>query len=70
MPTLIILGDQDLIKVSHALEHVKTIKGARLAVLPSNHGEYLGEVFATQKPSLAPVATAQIIENFLNEQVK
>lgn len=67
VPTLIILGDQDLIQVSHALEHVKTIKGARLAVLPSNHGEYLGEVFATQKPSLTPVATANMIETFLAE---
>ena len=43
------------------------IKGARLAVVPSNHGEYLGEVFASQKRSLAPVATAKIIEAFLEE---
>lgn len=66
-PTLIMLGDQDLIKVEHALEHVKIIKGARLAVLPSNHGEYLGEVFATQKPSSIPMVTAKIIETFLRE---
>lgn len=66
-PTLIILGDQDLIKVSHALEHVRTIKGARLAVLPSNHGEYLGEVFATQKPSSTPEVTAKLLERFLDE---
>lgn len=67
VPTLIILGDQDLIKVSHALEHVKTIKGARLAVLPSNHGEYLGEVFATQKSSSSPRTTANIITTFLED---
>lgn len=66
-PTLIILGDQDLIKVSHALEHVKSVKGARLVVLPSNHGEYVGEVFATRKESSTHVVTAKIIENFLAE---
>lgn len=67
VPTLIILGDQDLIQVSHALDHVKTIKGARLAVLPSNHGAYLGEVFATPKPSSTPMVTANIIQKFLSE---
>ena len=66
-PTLIMLADQDLISVQHALEHVKTIKGSRLTVLPGNHGDYLGEVFASQKPSSVPMAAAQLIESFLNE---
>lgn len=66
-PTLIMLGDQDLILISHAIEHQKAIKGSRLAVIPGNHGDYLGEILATQKPEKAPIAAAAIIEGFLSE---
>lgn len=65
-PTLIMLGDQDLITVPHAIYHQKMIKGSRLAVLPGNHGDYLGEVFATQDPKKDPAIAAGIIKEFLS----
>ena len=38
---------------------------ARLAVLPGNHGSYLGEAASTGPGTKAPDATAMLVEEFL-----
>ena len=65
-PTLIVLGDQDIVKPEHALELVRLIPGARLLVLPGGHGDYLGEAVMTQAETRYPELTARLIEAFLD----
>ena len=65
-PTLIVLGDQDLVKPEHAVELTRLISGARLLVLPAGHGDYLGELVMTQRPTRQPELTAGLIEEFLD----
>ena len=63
--TLIVLGDQDIVKVEHAVELTRLIPGARLLILPGGHGDYLGEAVMTQAPTRYPELTARLIEEFL-----
>jgi pimeloyl-ACP methyl ester carboxylesterase len=65
-PTLIVLGDQDIVKPEHAVELTRLISGARLLVLPGGHGDYLGEAVVTQKETRYPELTAGLIEEFLD----
>lgn len=65
-PTLIVLGDQDVVKLEHAVELTRLISGARLLILPAGHGDYLGEAVMTQKESRYPELTARLIEEFLD----
>jgi pimeloyl-ACP methyl ester carboxylesterase len=64
-PTLIVLGDQDIVKPEHAIELTRLISGARLLILPGGHGDYLGEVVTTQKDTRYPELSARLIEEFL-----
>lgn len=66
-PTLIIIGDKDVITIEHAIEMHRQIAGSELAIIPGVHGEYIGEV-TTLKPGVAESAVAiPIIEKFLNK---
>ncbi|HWM92854.1 MAG TPA: alpha/beta hydrolase [Thermoanaerobaculia bacterium] len=67
-PTLIVLGDQDIVKPEHAIELTRLISGARLLILPGGHGDYLGEAVMTQKETRHPELTARLIEEFLDSQ--
>ena len=67
-PTLIVLGDRDIVKPEHAVELTRLISGARLLVLPGGHGDYLGEVVMTQTSTRYPELTARLIEAFLDTQ--
>lgn len=64
-PTLIVLGDRDIVKVEHAVELSRLIPGARLLILPGGHGDYLGEAVMTQEDTRYPELTAALIEEFL-----
>jgi len=67
-PTLIVLGDQDIVKPEHAIELTRLITGARLLILPGGHGDYLGEAVTTQKDTRYPELTARLIAEFLDSQ--
>jgi pimeloyl-ACP methyl ester carboxylesterase len=66
VPTLIVLGDQDIVKAEHAIELTRMISGARLLILPGGHGDYLGETVMMQKDTRYPELTAALIEEFLD----
>ena len=66
--TLIVLGDQDIVTLEHAVELTRLIAGARLLVLPGGHGDYLGEAVMTQKHSRYPELTARLIDEFLDSE--
>jgi pimeloyl-ACP methyl ester carboxylesterase len=67
-PTLIVLGDRDIVKPEHAVELTRLISGARLLILPGGHGDYLGEMVMTQTNTRYPELTARLIEEFLESQ--
>jgi pimeloyl-ACP methyl ester carboxylesterase len=67
-PTLIVLGDQDIVTLEHAVELTRLISGARLLILPGGHGDYLGEAVMTQKHTRYPELTARLIDEFLDSE--
>ncbi|MBO9594058.1 MAG: alpha/beta hydrolase [Niabella sp.] len=66
-PALLMVGDQDVITVPHTVEMWQQIPGARLAILPGNHGSFIGEIFTREAGSSMPAMAANIISNFLNQ---
>ena len=64
-PTLLLLGDRDVVKPEHALELTRLIPGARLLILPGGHGDYIGEAVFTQRETRYPELTAGLVEEFL-----
>jgi len=67
-PTLVVLGDRDIVKLEHAIELSRLIPDARLLILPAGHGDYLGEAVMTKKDSRCPELTARLIEEFLDSR--
>lgn len=68
-PTLIIIGDKDVITPEHAVEMHRLIDNSELAIIPGGHGEYIGEV-TTLKPDYkeSDFIAVQIIESFLDKK--
>ena len=64
-PTLILIGDHDIVKPEHALELTHLIPSSRLMVVVGGHGDYLGEAIMTQRASRRPELTAGFVEDFL-----
>ncbi|MEU0556735.1 alpha/beta fold hydrolase [Dactylosporangium sp. NPDC006015] len=63
-PTLVVVADRDVVRVEHAARLAALIPGARLLVVPGNHGDYLGELAAASDPG--PLRrTLPFIEDFL-----
>ncbi len=62
---LIVVGDQDIVRLEHAVALSRQIPGARLLVLPGGHGDYLGEAVMTQRATRYPELTAALVEEFL-----
>jgi len=65
-PTLIVIGDRDIVKPEHALELTHSIPSSRLMILVGGHGDYLGEAIMTRRASRAPELTAGFVEEFLD----
>jgi pimeloyl-ACP methyl ester carboxylesterase len=66
-PTLIVVGDRDIVEPEHAAELARLIPEARLLVLPAGHGDYLGEAVAAPADTRQTELTAQLIEQFLGD---
>lgn len=64
---LIVMGDQDVASVEHAVEMHRLIKNSRLLILPGNHGSYFGEAMSWSNPSATPMAFATLLQEFLNQ---
>ena len=68
-PSLIIIGDNDIVSPEHAVEMFRLLPHARLSIVPGIHGAYIGEATTGMKHSRIPDFTVSIIEGFLNEPV-
>jgi pimeloyl-ACP methyl ester carboxylesterase len=66
-PALIIVADEDVVRPEHAVEMFRLLPHARLSILPSTHGGYIGEVTTGMENSKLPELTVSMIEEFLNE---
>jgi len=64
--TLIVIGDQDIVRPEHAVELSRLIPKSRLLILPGGHGDYLGEAVMTPPGSRKWETTAPLIEEFLD----
>lgn len=63
---LIVAGDQDVVRLEHAVESTRLIPGARLLVVPGGHGDYIGEAVTTQTQTGYPELMAGLIDEFLD----
>jgi pimeloyl-ACP methyl ester carboxylesterase len=66
-PTLVVLGDRDIVRLEHAVALTRLLPEARLLVLPGGHGDYLGEAVMTRRETRLPEFTAGLIDTYLNE---
>lgn len=68
-PTLIVIGDKDIITPEHALQLNRMIEGSELAILPGGHGAYMGEI-TTLQPGFKPedFVVVTLIDQFLNKK--
>ncbi len=64
-PTLLLAGDKDVVVPEHLVQMTKLIPNSRLAILPGDHGSFIGEVCAAQKGSKMPEMTVNMINEFL-----
>ena len=63
-PTLVVVGDQDVIRVEHALALAGTLAHGRLCVLPGTHGSYLGEIMTPNVSARTLEVFAGLIDEF------
>ena len=64
-PTLLLIGDRDVVRPEHAIEMYRLIPNARIAILPSGHGGYIGEIMSRRDNNPQPEFTVNMIEEFL-----
>lgn len=66
-PTLIIIGDKDIITPEHAIELNRQIANSELAIIPGGHGEYIGEITTIKPDFKESELVVPMIENFLDK---
>jgi pimeloyl-ACP methyl ester carboxylesterase len=69
-PTLIIIGDKDVITPEHAIKLHSQIANSELAIIPGGHGEYIGEVTTITPDFKESHLVVPMIEKFLDKNPK
>ena len=64
-PTLVVVGDKDVIRIEHALELSRALPHGRLCVLPGTHGSYLGEIMTPDVSPRVLESFAAVLDEFL-----
>jgi pimeloyl-ACP methyl ester carboxylesterase len=67
-PTLIIIGDKDMITPEHAIELQRQISNSQLAIIPGGHGDYLGEITTIKPDFKTSDLVVPMIEKFLDKE--
>lgn len=65
--SLLIIGDQDVVRPEHAVEMSQLMPNARLAVLTGGHGSYMGEIMWAGSESKIPELFVEMIREYLSE---
>ncbi len=69
-PSLIVVGDNDIMRPEHAVEMARLVPDARLLILPGTHGSYLGEILSAETAGKMPMLFVEMISDYLAEPVK
>jgi pimeloyl-ACP methyl ester carboxylesterase len=69
-PTLIIIGDKDVITPEHALELHRQIANSELAIIPGGHGQYIGETTTITPDFKESDLAVPMIKRFLDKSLK
>ncbi|MDF2438870.1 MAG: Non-heme chloroperoxidase [Bacteroidota bacterium] len=67
-PTLIIIGDKDVITPEHAIELHRHIANSELAIIPGGHGQYIGEITTVTADFKESDLVVPMIEKFLDKK--
>jgi pimeloyl-ACP methyl ester carboxylesterase len=67
-PVFIVLGNYDVVTPEHAVKMYRIFPNARLAILPGNHGSYMGEAMSPDLSSKIPELFVGMIDEFLAAQ--
>jgi pimeloyl-ACP methyl ester carboxylesterase len=70
VPTLIIIGDKDVIIPEHAIELHRQIANSELAIIPGGHGQYIGEITTITTDFKESDLVIPMIEKFLDKKEK
>jgi len=65
-PAFIINGDADIVRPEHAVELFRLLPHGQLAILPGEHGAYIGEITTLHENNPIPSMAAAMIEAFLD----
>ena len=66
-PTLIIIGNHDIVTPEHAVQMSHIIPHAELMIVPGIHGSFIGEICSVTKDSKIPGLTVAAIQEFLDK---
>jgi len=66
-PTLIVIGDADVMTPEHAVDLYRLIPTCQLAIIPGGHGAYMGEITTLTNDSTEKDFIVPILETFLNK---
>lgn len=66
-PALIVIADKDIITPEHAIEMHRQIANSELAIIPGEHGEYIGEVTTIKSDFKKTDLAVPLIEKFLRD---
>jgi pimeloyl-ACP methyl ester carboxylesterase len=65
-PTLVVVGDKDVIRPEHALALARALPHARLCILPGTHGSYLGEIMTPKVSDRTVEIFVDLVTEFLD----
>lgn len=68
VPTLLIIGDKDIITPEHAIALHRQIANSELAIIPGGHGDYIGEITTLDADFNERDVVIGMIERFLNKK--
>ncbi len=68
VPTLLIIGDKDVITLEHAVEMHRQIANSSLAVIPGGHGSYIGEITTITPEFKESDLVVPLMEKFLGQK--
>ena len=68
-PALVMNGNKDVGSVEHAVEMYRMIPDCELAILPGEHGSYLGAIESLHDGQWTQAYAAELIEGFLDEYI-
>jgi pimeloyl-ACP methyl ester carboxylesterase len=68
-PSLVVAGDNDVVRPEHTVAMYRMLRHGKLAILPGSHGSYMGEIMSAGSDSKMPAIFVDLVEEFLVEDM-